>query len=100
MLFDKDTGEYLDVSDGVFIGNHVWIGEKVYITKRAAIPDESVVAACSVVTKKFTEKNTVLAGNPAKIVKTNVQWIRNRGTLEEGSLYKDSYRRHNAQFPR
>lgn len=73
LIFDKETGEYLDVSDGVYIGNHVWIGEQVYITKRAMIADESVVAACSVVTKKFTEKNAVLAGNPAKIVRTSVQ---------------------------
>jgi len=28
LLFDRNTGEYIDISDGIFIGNHVWIGEK------------------------------------------------------------------------
>ena len=56
LIFDLETGEYLDISDGVLIGDHVWIGENAYLTKRACIADENIVAACSVVTKKFTKK--------------------------------------------
>lgn len=91
LLFDRETGEYLDVSEGVFIGNHVWIGEKVYVTKKVTIPNECLVAACSVVTRRFDESHCVLAGNPAKMVRKNIQWIRNYGFLENGSQYKDSY---------
>lgn len=98
LIFDKDTGEYLDVSDGVFVGDHVWIGEKVYITKRTTIPSESVVAACSVVTRRFDTPHSVIAGNPARVVRENVQWIRNRGHLEPGNIYQKSYNDHNAQF--
>lgn len=93
LLFDKETGEYLDVSEGVFIGEHVWVGERAYITKRATVPRESVVAACSVVTKRFTEEHIVVAGNPAKIVRQGVQWIRNHSHLVDGSDYKKNYTR-------
>ncbi len=98
LLFDKDSGEYLDVSDGVSIGEHVWIGERVYITKRASIASESLAAACAVVTKRFEEQHVVLAGNPAKIVRRNAQWIRNHSHLPPGSPMLESYREHQALF--
>lgn len=91
LIFDKLSGQYLDFSEGVFIGNHVWIGENVYVTKKVTIPDESIVAACSVVSKRFEFTNTVLAGNPASVVKKNVQWVRNYQFLEKGSVYKEMY---------
>jgi len=87
LIFNKKTGEYLDHSDGVFIGNHVWIGEKVYITKKTSIPSESIVAACSVVTKRFYEPHVVLAGNPAKEVRKDIQWIRNKKFIQKNSKY-------------
>ena len=98
LLFDKLTGAYLDISDGVFIGDHVWVGERVYITKRASIPNDCLVAACAVVTKHFTEDHVVLAGNPARVVRRDVQWIRNHSYLVKDGNYYNSYRDHNAQF--
>lgn len=91
LIFDKLSGDFLDYSDGVFIGDHVWIGEQVYITKKVTIPDESIVAACSVVTKRFELSNCVLAGNPAAIVKKNIQWVRNSQFLEKDSIYTKKY---------
>jgi len=98
LLFDKNTGEYLDVSEGVFIGEHVWVGERVYITKRVTIPSESVVAACSVVTKRFSKENIVLGGNPAKVIRQSMQWIRNHSHLEKNSKYHESYIRVRKTF--
>lgn len=76
VIFNKDTGKSFDRSRGVYIGNHVWIGEKVIMLKNASIADDSIVGAASVVTKKFEDKNVVIAGNPAKIVKKNINWAR------------------------
>ena len=73
-IYDITTGQDLDFSDGIFVGNHVWIGEGAFIMKHARIPDNSIVGAMSVVTKAFTDENIVIAGNPAKICKTNINW--------------------------
>lgn len=94
LLFDIETCEYIDESkDGVIIGNDVWVGERVYITKKAQIADGSVAAVNSVVTRKFDKKNCILGGNPAKIVRTGVKWIRNSSSryLDTNSEYKHFY---------
>ncbi|WP_147373544.1 acyltransferase [Gemmobacter lutimaris] len=100
LIFDNITGEYLDVSEGVKVGNHVWIGEMSYITKRCWIPDESIVAACSVATRHFEDPHSVIGGNPAKVIRENVKWIRNRGSFEEGSSFQKSYLEANNKFRR
>jgi acetyltransferase-like isoleucine patch superfamily enzyme len=53
----------------VRIANNVWIGMNAVILKGVTIGENSVVAAGSVVTKNV-EPNTVVAGNPAQVVKT------------------------------
>lgn len=49
------------------IGNNVWLGRGVMILKDSQIGDNSIVAAGSVVNKKF-ESNKILGGVPSKIV--------------------------------
>jgi len=52
----------------VVIGNDVWIGMNVMILPGVHIADGSVIGAGAVVTKD-TEPYSIVAGNPAKIVK-------------------------------
>ena len=59
------------------IGNNCWIGEYSRICKGVTIGDGAIVAANSVVTKDVPA-NTIAAGNPAKIVKTDIHLISNR----------------------
>jgi acetyltransferase-like isoleucine patch superfamily enzyme len=76
-IFDKNTGEILNKpKHTLVIGDHCWIGQFVKITKNAIIPNNTIVGMDSVVTKEFTEKYTVLAGNPARVVRTGVNWDR------------------------
>ena len=56
------------------IGNNCWIGADSRIQKGVTIGDNSIVAACSVVTKDVPA-NCIAAGNPAKIVKTDIDKI-------------------------
>lgn len=56
------------------IGNHVWIGSSVFVYKGTIIPNGCVIAANSVVRGIFEEENTLIAGNPAKVVKKNISW--------------------------
>ncbi len=72
------SGQRINASKDVTIGNHTWVGNKVTMNKGAVLPDHSVVGACSVVTKAFDTNNVVIAGNPAKIIKENIDWLRER----------------------
>lgn len=58
----------------VKVGNHVWLGENVALLKGAKIPDNSIVGFGTIVTKSFTEPNSVIIGNPAYVVKTGITW--------------------------
>lgn len=58
----------------VEIGNHTWIGSRVTINKGVILPDNTIVAAGSVVTKSFVEQNTLIGGVPAKILRSGVKW--------------------------
>ena len=60
--------------EGVIIGNHCWIGSRVEMCKNAILPNNTIVGACSLVSKKFINEYTIIAGNPAKIIKENVDW--------------------------
>jgi maltose O-acetyltransferase len=53
----------------IIIGNDVWIGGSCVILAGVTIGDNSVVAAGSVVTKDVPA-NVIVAGNPAKIIKS------------------------------
>lgn len=58
----------------VHIGNKVWIGCRSTILKGVKIGDGAVVAAGSVVTRDVPA-NTVVAGNPARVVKEDIYWL-------------------------
>ena len=52
----------------IIIGQHVWIGFNTIIMKGVTIGEKSIVAAGSVVTKDVPA-NTLVAGNPARIIR-------------------------------
>lgn len=60
-------------TEGVIIHDNVWIGTRVTILSGVEVGRGSVIAAGSVVTKSVPE-NVVVAGNPAKVIKENIEW--------------------------
>lgn len=72
------NGSRMNISKDIFIGNHVWIGNKAILLKGSTLKDNSIVATGSVVTKSFDVGNVIIAGSPARIVKENVTWVRER----------------------
>ena len=69
-------GKRLNHAKDITIGNHCWIGLRSTILKGAKIADNTIVASGSICTKRYEENNVILAGNPAKIVKNDVNWDR------------------------
>ena len=57
-----------NISKAIKIGNHVWIGRDSLVLKGVTIGDGAVIAAGAVVTHNVSP-NSIVAGNPAKIVK-------------------------------
>ena len=77
-IVDSSTGTRINYPDNVKVGNHVWLGYGVTLGKGAAVNDNSVVGEHSLVTKKFTQPNICLVGIPAKIIKENINWNREK----------------------
>lgn len=76
-IIEITTGERTNHAADIKIGNHVWIGYNSAINKGCKIGNNSVIAGHSVVTKDVLE-HTIVAGSPAKLVKDNISWDRNR----------------------
>lgn len=53
----------------VIIEDNVWLGEGVVVLPNVTIGENTIVGANSVVTKTFP-KNSIIAGNPAKLIRT------------------------------
>ncbi len=56
-------------SSPIIIGNNVWIGRNATLLKGVKVGQGSIIAANSVLTKTYPPY-CVIAGNPAKVVKT------------------------------
>ena len=71
-----EDGVRLNVDDGVSIGDNVWINSRSMLLKGCVIPNGCVVGAMSVCNKRYENDNSVIAGVPAKVVKSNITWSR------------------------
>jgi acetyltransferase-like isoleucine patch superfamily enzyme len=72
-IFDCETNARINNKRGIALGDNIWIGACSKIIPGAGISDHSMVALGSLVCKKHIETNVLLAGIPAKIVKTNIK---------------------------
>lgn len=70
----NNLGKRINLSADIRIGNHVWIGQKVIVLKGSEIGSDSIVGTGTIVTGKRFENNVILAGTPAKVIKTDVSW--------------------------
>lgn len=68
-----DSGNIINTSKPIKIGNHVWIGCRNTILKGVSIPDNTVVAANSTLTRQFDESNIIIGGNN-QILKHGINW--------------------------
>jgi len=76
-IIDANTNKRLNKAENISIGNHVWIGAFAKIMKGVNIGNNSIIGMGSIVTKAVSD-NSIASGTPAKTVKTEVNWLRQR----------------------
>lgn len=72
--FDKVSrreGKY-EKCDPVVIGDDVWLGMNVVVLPGVSIGEGCIIGAGSVVTRSI-EANSIAVGNPAKVIRKNIQ---------------------------
>lgn len=77
-IFDVGTGEVLNRSTPIVVGNHVWIGAGATFLKGAHIPNNVIIGSNALLSRKFEEEYVAIAGTPGRVVKTGVNWDRAR----------------------
>lgn len=71
-LFSAATGERVNPSQSIFVGDHVWLGQGAMILKGTRVGSGAIVGAQSVVAGKRIASNSAWAGNPAKEISDSV----------------------------
>ncbi len=64
---ERESG--VEFGKPIIIGDHVWIGANATVTPGVTIGDHAVIGAGAVVTKDVPP-HVVVAGNPARVIKT------------------------------
>lgn len=68
----------LNDSSSINIGNHVWIGNRSIILKGVSVEHDSIIGSGALITKSFIESNVIIAGIPGKIIKSDINWCKER----------------------
>lgn len=76
-IYDSETGTRINPAESILVGNRVWFGNKTTVLKGVKIGDNSVVATGAIVTHDVPS-NSIVAGVPAKVVKSNIIWRHQR----------------------
>ena len=74
----NEENERINCAKDIYIEDHVWFTQNTTILKGVKIKKDSIVATGSIVTKEFEKSNIILAGSPAKIIKENINWNKER----------------------
>lgn len=72
-LYNKDN-ERINPDKPIVVGSHVWIGCKCILLKGAEVPNNTVLAAGTLLKSAFAGDNQVIGGNPPSILKREVHW--------------------------
>jgi acetyltransferase-like isoleucine patch superfamily enzyme len=75
-IFYKENNKRINYAKSIYISEKVWIGEGARILKGVHLGHEIIVSSGSIVTKSFKNKNVIIGGIPAKVLKENIFWQR------------------------
>jgi acetyltransferase-like isoleucine patch superfamily enzyme len=77
-VIDKETRERINQAKSIEIGNRVWIGKEAMINKGVRIASNVIIGSRALVTSSCDEEYVAIAGVPARIVRTGVDWDRRK----------------------
>lgn len=73
--FDIGENAVVTIGNGGYMNCNVkWIGCGVKIYKGTVIPNGCVIASDSIVKGVFHVENSLIGGNPAKVIKEGITW--------------------------
>ncbi len=71
------NGNRINNAKDIHIGDHCWLGEGSKVMKGVTLEGDDIVSTGAIVTKSYGN-NLLLGGIPAKIIKDNVKWDKER----------------------
>lgn len=89
-VFDADTGVRINPAESIVIADRVWVGAHARILKGVHLASDTVVGTAAVVSTGFAEGNCVVAGNPARVVRSRTSWglFRDQASIAEGTRFR------------
>lgn len=89
-IVDLATGDIINQGyTDVVLGDHVWLGRRSTVVANTHIGNGVIVGTAAVVSNDVPD-HVAVVGSPARIVKTNVTWTREKNKLDEYSSSKTS----------
>ncbi len=73
-IIDVETGQRVNRARDIRIGARVWLGEEALVLKGSVIGHDCVVSARAVVTEGTYPPHCILAGVPARVIRTAITW--------------------------
>jgi acetyltransferase-like isoleucine patch superfamily enzyme len=74
-IISKRTGARINPAKSIEIGDRVWFGSRFLVLKGAQVGSDSVISTGAIVTSGDYPPNSILAGSPARFVKSNIAWV-------------------------
>ena len=76
-IADKDTDAIIDNTAPIITGKHVWLGMGTTLLPGCNIGEGSIAGAAALVNKAIPA-NCICAGAPAKVIRENIVWSREK----------------------
>lgn len=75
-IYNVASRECINHGGQIKIGDHVWCGLNSIFLKNSSVSSDSIIAAGSIVNKRFEKPNSLIVGSPARVVRDGVNWDR------------------------